>query len=56
MSDLASNVFFLRLIYSLPHLQVLALVLTIVIELYLKCYARVEINQTAIGRKGSQRH
>ncbi len=53
MSDLASNVFFLRLIY---HLQVLALVLTIAIEFVLKSYTPVEINQTASERKGSQRH
>ena len=43
-------------LYSLPQQQVLALVLTIVIELHLKCYGEgVEINQTASARKGNQR-
>ncbi len=47
MSDLASNVFFLRLVYSLSLLQVPALVLTTVNQLVSNAYAAAEINENA---------
>ena len=54
VSDLASNVFCLRLVNSLSLLQVAALLLTTVIALVSNPYAATEINENANLRTGSQ--